>query len=120
METKYLSTEEIIKIHDKIIKDSGGHEGIINYGNVDFTVDQMKTTKTIERKVAVLLFGIIARHPFLDGNKRTGLVATETFLCANNKKFTATEKNLWMVLHKISQGEMNISQIENWIKKNIK
>ena len=120
METKYLSTDELIKIHDKIIANSGGHKGIINYGNIDFTVSQMNITKTIAGKVAVILFGIIARHPFVDGNKRTGLVATETFLNANNKKLTATEKNLWIVLHRISQGEMNISQIENWIKKNIK
>ncbi|MBI5347093.1 MAG: hypothetical protein HZB66_00605 [Candidatus Aenigmarchaeota archaeon] len=60
METDHLSTDEIIKIYDEIIKDSGGHKGILNYGNVDFAVSQMKSRRTIAGKVAVLLFGIIA------------------------------------------------------------
>jgi len=117
---KYLTTDEIVKIHDQIIKESGGHKGILNYGNVDFTASQTKTTKWLNRKVAVLLFGIVARHPFLDGNKRTGFIAAETLLKLNNKKFKASDKDIWIKLHKISQGEMNIDQIKKWLDKVVK
>ncbi len=120
MNTKHLTTDEIIKIHDKIIKESGGHTGIINYGNLDFTVSQVKTTKGLNKKVAVLLFGIVARHPFLDGNKRTGVIAAETLLLLNDKKFNASDKDIWIKLHNISQGEINISRIKDWLDKVVK
>lgn len=120
MATSYLGTEEIMKIHAEIIKESGGEKDVINYGNLDFTISQMRTTEEIERKTAILLFGIVAKHPFVDGNKRTGLVTAETFLRLNGKRFEATDKDIWVKLHKISQGEMNISQITNWLDKAVK
>lgn len=120
MDTAHLETEEIVKIHDEIIEKSGGHSGVINYGNLDFTVSQMRNTEGLTRKTAILLFGVVAKHPFVDGNKRTGLVAAETFLRSNGKKLEATDKDIWMKLHKISQGEMNISQITNWLEKVVK
>lgn len=120
MATSYLDTEEIMKIHDEIIAKSGGHEGLINYGNLDFTISQMRATKGVNRKVAVLLFGIITKHPFVDGNKRTGYIAAKTFLTLNNKKLLAKKKELWKVLHEISEGKMSIDQIENWISKKVK
>lgn len=107
MVTTYLETEEIMKIHDEIIEKSGGHSGIINYGNLDFAVSQMKITQGLVRKAAILLFGIVAKHPFVDGNKRSGLVAAETFLRSNGKKLEATDKDIWIKLHKTSQGEMS-------------
>ncbi len=120
MATTYLKTEEIVKIHDEIIEKSGGHTGIINYGNMDFAASQMRTTEGLTRKTAILLFGIVAKHPFVDGNKRTGLIAAETFLRLNERKIEATDKDIWIKLHKISQGEMNISQITNWLNKVVK
>jgi|SRR3989338_6796462 len=120
MNTNYIETDEVVKIHDEILKKSGGHGGIVNYGNLDFTISQMKTTKNMKGKVAIMLFGIVTSHPFVDGNKRTGLVIAETFLRLNKKKFTATDKDIWIKLHKISQGEMNISQIKNWLDKVVK
>lgn len=120
MDTAYLETEEIVNIHNEIIERSGGHSGIINYGNLDFAASQMKTTEGLTRKAAILLFAVVAKHPFVDGNKRTGLVAAETFLRLNGKKLVATDKDIWIKLHKISQGEMNISQIANWIEKVVK
>ena len=50
MKVEYLTTKEIIEIHDDIIKTTGGHEGIINYGNVDFISSQMRATKGLLKK----------------------------------------------------------------------
>ncbi len=36
---KYLTTQEILQIHDDIIKETGGHSGILSYGNLDFIVN---------------------------------------------------------------------------------
>lgn len=54
----------------------------------------MKAANGINKKAAILLFGIVARHPFLDGNKRTGLISTETFLRLNKKKLITIDKDI--------------------------
>ncbi|MBI2085413.1 MAG: type II toxin-antitoxin system death-on-curing family toxin [Candidatus Aenigmarchaeota archaeon] len=109
----------IIQLHDKIIRKSGGHAGMINVGNLDFTVAQANYVGNLTKKLATLLFGIVARHPFVDGNKRTALVVVEAILRTAGKRLTAGEKDLWVLLNKISIGEMNVKQIAEWLSKNI-
>jgi len=120
MRIKYLTAEEIVKIHDEIIKETGGHSGIISYGNIDFIVSQMEIPKTLERKAAILLFGILTSHPFVDGNKRTALESMKTFLLLNDKKFITTEKDIWTKLHEISEEKMKLEGTIEWIRKSMK
>lgn len=103
---KYLTTQEILQIHDDIIKETGGYAGILSYGNLDFIVNQMEIPKTIERAATVLFYGILTSHPFVDGNKRTGLEIMKTFLYMNGKKFVAKDNDVWNNLHDISEGKL--------------
>jgi death-on-curing protein len=120
MKIKYLTTDEIIKIHGEIIKETGGHSGIISYGNIDFVVSQMEIPKTLERKAAILLFGILTSHPFVDGNKRTALESMKTFVLLNSRKFITSENDIWIKLHEISEGKLKVEETVGWIKKNMK
>ena len=42
MNVKYLTKEEIIKIHEKIIAETGGTSGMLNDGLLDIVLDQTK------------------------------------------------------------------------------
>ncbi|MBI2547095.1 MAG: type II toxin-antitoxin system death-on-curing family toxin [Candidatus Aenigmarchaeota archaeon] len=117
---KYLTTQEILHIHDDIIKETGGHGGILSYGNLDFIVNQMKIPKTIERSAIVLFYGILTSHPFVDGNKRTGLESMKTFLYLNGKRFVAEDNDIWSKVHDTSEGKLKFEEIINWIKKSVK
>lgn len=118
MKIRYLTTDEIIQIHNDIIKETGGHTGIISYGNLDFIVNQMEIPKTLERASATLLYGILTSHPFVDGNKRTAFEVMKVFLDMNNRRFSATQEDIWDKLHVISEGKLKFEEIANWIKKN--
>ena len=120
MEIKYLTTEEILEIHDEIIKETGGHTGIISKGNIEFVISQMEIPKNVERKAAILFHGILTKHPFVDGNKRTAIASAETFLKENGKVFIAGDKKLWEIVHDISEGKLKFEEVVIWIKKNIK
>ncbi len=120
MKVKYLTTEEIIKIHDKVIEKSGGHSGIISKGNLEFIVSQTEIPKSLERKATTLFSGILTKHPFVDGNKRTALVSMQTFLNENNGEFLATDEELWDVVHEISEEKLKFEELVIWIRKNIK
>ncbi len=116
----YLTIEEIIEAHEEIIKATGGHSGILSFGNLDFLVSQSRIPKDIFRSAAVLFFGILTGHPFVDGNKRTATAILETFLSKNNKELTATDSEIWDVVHKISEGNLNFDGTLMWVKKNAK
>lgn len=120
MTIMYLTTDEIVQIHDTIIEETGGHSGIISYGNLDFISNQAKIPKTIERAATILFYGILTSHPLVDGNKRTAIASLETFLKENDKEIIASDKELWEVVHSISEGKLKFEETVNWIKKNIK
>lgn len=120
MEIKYLTTEEIVAIHDEIIKSSGGHTGMINMSNLDFVVSQVEIPKDLVRKAATLFFGILTSHPFVDGNKRTAFESMKTFLYLNDKEFSSEEGDAWNKLHEISEGKLKFQEVLNWIKENVK
>ena len=116
----YLTAEEIVRIHDEIIKETGGHTGILFYDSLDFIVNQMQIPISIEKSAATLFYGIMTNHPFVDGNKKTGIASLETFLEENEKELITTDEELWKVVHDISEGKLKFEETVNWVKRNIK
>ena len=120
MEIKYLTTEEVVAIHDEIIKSSGGHTGMINLSNLDFVVSQVEIPKNFVRKAATLFFGILISHPFVDGNKRTALESMNAFIRLNGKRFVSDNEETWNRLHQVSEGKLKFEEALQWIRGNIK
>jgi len=84
---RYLSLYEVIQIHQKVVSTTGGGAGIRDIGLLESAVSQPRLTfagadlyPTVADKAAALCFSIVMGHPFVDGNKRTGHAAMETFL----------------------------------------
>lgn len=82
-----LSVEEVIKIHDIVVKRFGISSGVINKGILDAVVkrpntkiDNKEIFSDIHSKAAALLEGMIRWHPFADGNKRTALLTMTYYL----------------------------------------
>lgn len=115
---KYLTVEEILQIHDKLIEQFGGERGAGIQSNLDFIVDKIQSSKTdIYHKAAMLLHDIITNHPFTDGNKRTALEASKTFLRVNGKLLKIKDINqAGEYINSIAEGKRNIFSVENWIK----
>ncbi len=116
---KYLTVEEIIKIHDKLIEQFGGEGGLADRSKLEFIVSKVESSKSdIYRKAAILLCDIIANHPFIDGNKRAALEAADTFLRENGKKLILTDINkAGEYINGIAEGKKNIFSVEHWIKE---
>ncbi|MBI2543485.1 MAG: type II toxin-antitoxin system death-on-curing family toxin [Candidatus Aenigmarchaeota archaeon] len=120
MKVVYLTIEEVVKIHEDMIKETGGHPGIISYGNLDFTVNQAKIPKNIERIATTLFYGILTSHPFIDGNKRTAISVLETFLEENDARLVAKNEELWNIVHIVSEGKLKFEEVVKWIKEVVK
>ena len=88
-----LTVNDIILLHEKIIDKTGGIRGIRDIGLLELAVSSPFASfggedlyKTIEEKGQQLCNSLIRNHPFLDGNKRIGILAMLVFLDLNGKK----------------------------------
>jgi death on curing protein len=94
---RYLSLLEVLSLHCQIINQSGGASGVRDLGALESAVAQPLMTfggedlyPTIVDKAAALGFSLVMNHPFVDGNKRIGHAAMETFLVLNRLEINAS------------------------------
>ena len=83
---KYLTIEQVIELHDEMLKRYGGLSGIRDKNLLWSAIDIPKTAMfgqemypSIYEKAAAYaayLYHLICNHPFNDANKRTGYLAT--------------------------------------------
>ena len=93
---RYLTLAEVLELHRRVIEQSGGADGVRELGGVESAVAQPQMTfggqelyPTIESKATALCFSLVMNHPFVDGNKRIGHAAMETFLVLNGYECAA-------------------------------
>lgn len=103
---RFLTLIEVLELHRRVIKQSGGACGIRDVGLLESAIVQPRVTfggedlyPSLLEKVASLGFSIIMNHPFVDGNKRTGHAVTETFLVLNGMEISASVDEPEGVVH---------------------
>ncbi len=87
---KYLTIEQVLKLHDAVIEKFGGLTGIRDSNLFFSCIESPKMVMfgqdlylSVYDKAAIYLFNIVCHHPFNDGNKRTGAGAAYLFLRIN-------------------------------------
>lgn len=89
-DVRFLDTEQIIEMHDVLLKRWGGEIGVGHrgpYEGVEAAVQAVKNSyyETLEELAAAYAVYIVQGHVFLDGNKRAGAAALTTFMVANGR-----------------------------------
>ena len=68
---------------------------------------------------AAYAFGIARNHPFVDGNKRTAAVVSETFLMLNGLRLTCDDVELVTTFLALAAGELSVEQLSAWFRAHI-
>ncbi|MDK2769390.1 MAG: type II toxin-antitoxin system death-on-curing family toxin [Sphingomonas sp.] len=68
---------------------------------------------------AAYAFGIARNHPFVDGNKRTAAVVSETFLVLNGFRLTCDDVELVTAFLALAGGELTVDQLSSWFRSHI-
>ena len=120
---KYLTREQVIKLHQALIEASGGSSGIRDEGILDSalktplqTFDENELFPSVLDKAVRLAFGLIKNHPFIDGNKRIGTHAMLIFLALNNIMLSYKDEELIDIILKVASGKANENDLYTWIK----
>jgi death-on-curing protein len=119
----YISLGQVIELHRRIIEQSGGTPGILNFGALESAIQQPRMTfggedlyATIVGKAAALGFSIIRNHPVIDGNKRTGHAAMEVFLILNSHEILASVDHAEEVILRVASGKMGREEFTDWVE----
>ena len=117
--------DDILELHKNSIIDFGGSDGIRDIGLLESaiarpfqTFDSTDLYLTIFEKAAALGESLIINHPFVDGNKRTGVLAMMSLLINNGFSFTAPQEDLYTFVINISTGTIAFAEIVEWLKDN--
>lgn len=68
---------------------------------------------------AAYAFGIARNHPFVDGNKRTAAVVSETFLALNGYMLGASDAELAVAFIALAAGELSEAETADWFRSHI-
>jgi len=119
--------QELLVLHALVIEETGGSDGVRDVSLVASAVAKPQTSfggkelySGIFLKAAVLLEAVVNYHAFVDGNKRTGFVATARFLSLNGYTFSGSNKDVEKTVLLIATKEMQVRNIAVWLKKNSK
>ena len=123
---RYLMLDEILNLHSHVLAQSGGAQGIRDLGALESAVAQPRMTfggqdlyPSISDKAAALAFSLINNHPFIDGNKRTGHAAMETFLVLNGYEFNAAVDEQERVILQVAAGATGREDFTNWVRSRV-
>jgi death-on-curing protein len=107
---RYLTVEEVLEINTEVM---GGRHALRDRGLLESAVARPQASAfgadaypDLASKAAALLHSLVLNHPFVDGNKRTAVLATLVFLDLNGyvvcwDRQEALEFVLRLAVHKI-------------------
>jgi len=123
-EFRWLNAEEILRIHDDMIRVFGGEPGVLDSGKIASALDRAQHSvvsgydafPTILHKAASMMHDILLYHPFVDGQKRTGISSAFIFLGMNDYLMWSRDvlDEVDFAIH-IAKGEIETDRIADWL-----
>ena len=122
----YPTLGQILELYDEVVTVSGGSYGLRDLGYLESALYQPQQTftgtdlyPTLSQKAAALGYSLIMNHPFVDGNKRIGLVAMEFFLELNGMMLSVSVDETVETILQVAKGEFSREALTNWIENHL-
>jgi len=119
----YLTPEQVLFIHSRLVTETGGSHGLRDLALLESAVARPRATfdskelyPDLFTKATTLMDSLINNHPFLDGNKRTGITATGLFLRINGWELTASSEELVACTMRVAVEGLEIDELANWLR----
>ena len=122
---KFLEKSVLLTFHEDHLRRYGGLSGIRDHGLLDSALAQPVATfdgeyiyKDIFQMAAAYGYHLCSNHPFVDGNKRTALVAMYLFLFVNGHQLIADKKSLYAIVMGVADGSIDKQQLADFLASN--
>ena len=124
---RYVTLAEVVELHRRLLQTTGGASGIRDFGVLQSAVAQPKAIfgggdlyPTLVEKAAALGFSLVQGHPFVDGNKRVGHAAMDTFLVLNGTEIDAPVDDQERLILDLASGRVDRNQLTDWLRQHLK
>ena len=119
----WVDEQVVLAIHDEQLAEHGGPPGV-NMGLLQSALARAQNLFAHEeadifRLCAAYAFRLAKGHAFVDGNKRTSLVATELFLALNGYELRASDGECLDVWLAIAGGALSEGDFVLWVKRQV-
>jgi death on curing protein len=118
----YPTVAEVKEFHKQLIEEFGGRHGLRDEGRLEAALFRPQTGyySTLAEEAAALMESFANNHVFLDGNKRTSVAVTDTFLRLNGFYLEVDALRAYkFITETMSKGEFRFDRIRDWISENI-
>ena len=122
-EPVWLASDLVKAIHEHQLRTFGGPSGIRDEGALESALGRARNRWAYEEVdlaalAAAYAFGIARNHPFVDGNKRTALLALVTFLGLKDIDFVVDEAEAVVMILGLAAGQIDEEGLARWIRDN--
>jgi death-on-curing protein len=122
-EPEWVTMPIVLAIHDEQLAIHGGSSGLRDVALLESALGRPRNKWAYENAelpelAAAYGFGIARNHPFVDGNKRTALLAIYTFLGVNGVDFIVSEADAAAMILSLAAGEVSEESLARWIRNN--
>ena len=122
--TRYLTPEQVLFLHSRLIDETGGTHGILDLGMLLSALGRPQATfagdelyADLFTKTAAMMDSLVRNHPFVDGNKRTAIAAAGIFLWMNEYRLIVDPLEMIDFTLACARSERSIDQIADWFRR---
>ena len=119
----FLSLDEVLVIHERLIERFGGAPGIRDHGLLESALFRPQTGyyQDLASMATALFESLILNHPFIDGNKRVAFFATDVFLRLNGWRFSVSSVPAHdFLVGLLERNEFSFDNLDPWVRGSIK
>lgn len=120
-EPKWLTTQVVVAIHAAQLAEHGGQDGVRDFALLESALGRARNafafaSPDLFELAATYADGIANNHPFLDGNKRTALLAAWTFLMDNGWELDAPEAEAAAMTLGLADKSVRADGYAQWLR----
>jgi len=120
----WVATEVALAAHAEQLAEHGGGQGVRDGGALESAMMRPRNlaqygTPDVATLAGSYAFGIARNHPFVDGNKRTAAVVSETFLVLNGHRLNASDAELVVAILALAAGELSEDELADWFRTHL-
>jgi death on curing protein len=123
MNWRWVSSAVALAAHREQLTEHGGGDGVRELGLLESALARPQNLIAYGEPDAAALaaayaLGIARNHPFIDGNKRTAAVVSETFLDMNGLRLAASDTDVVLTFLALAAGELSEGELAAWFRAN--
>jgi len=116
--------QDLLEIHARVLAAGGGAGGVLDPSRLRAAIERPRSGfgdfelfSSVFQRAAALAHALAAGHPFVDGNKRTALLAAEAMLEINGLRLCASDDEAVAAILALATGRMTVDEFSAWLEE---